>query len=343
MAKKYTVLETWIVNETNPVESTSAEQTYDRMEQQGAGRLPVIDVEQDFHEEFHFDDEARIRDIAAHLSGASQVLDVGVGDGWPLLRIAPLFGSVTGIDASAKRVKTSAANAERLGLSNVSVKFMSATEMDFKDNTFDGAVAATSIEQASDPYLALREIYRVLRPGAKFRVYFEPYERRDKDLTEKLFLTETEDAFGYHYVLQHKQPAWERNYLVKFNVTPEMSEEFRKLGDLISRLGDTPAQNPELGLQFLERNREQIAGSSSYELEHFTSLTMKESLEEVGFVNVRITWWAATLAKTLWPRISDSDLTDSQVRDVLHGLADIATRLEAPAGLGEPVVAMKPN
>ena len=32
MAKKYTVLETWIVNTTKPVESNSAEQTFDRMD-----------------------------------------------------------------------------------------------------------------------------------------------------------------------------------------------------------------------------------------------------------------------------------------------------------------------
>jgi len=36
MAKKYTVLETWIVNTTKPVESNSAEQTFDRMERQAA-------------------------------------------------------------------------------------------------------------------------------------------------------------------------------------------------------------------------------------------------------------------------------------------------------------------
>jgi ubiquinone/menaquinone biosynthesis C-methylase UbiE len=343
MAKKYTVLETWIVNETKPVGSSSSEQTYERMAQQGGGRLPVIDVPMDFREESHFYDEARIRDFAAHLAGADEVLDVGPGDGWPLLRIAPFFRTVTGVEPSQKRIDVCQANAEKLGLSNVTLKKMSATELDFPDSSFSGAVAGSSIEQTADPYQALSEVFRVLKPGAKFRVSFEPFDRLDKGFSEDLFLTETEDSFGYHYVLKHHQPPWERNYLVKFNKTEGVKESFAKLTDLIERLGPNPSQNPELGLQFLERHQADIAGSTWYELEHFTSVTMKETLEEVGFTDVRIAFSAAVLARTMWPRVKDSDLTEDQTKHVLQGLADVAVRMDAPAGLGEPVVATKPN
>lgn len=342
MAKKYTVLETWIVNTTKPVESNSAEQTYERIERQGGGRLPVIDIPQELRREEDFIDEARVRDFVAHLGSAQEVLDIGPGDGWPLLRLAPFFRAVTGVDASARRVETIKANAEKLGLKNVTVRLGSALELPFADKTFDGAVASCSIEETPDSFAALREVYRVLKPGGKFRVSFQSYDTKDRGFSEGMMLSETADSLGYHYFIKHRLPPWERNYLVKFAVTPEMKEAFAKLADLVERLGTNPSANPEIGLQFLERHQAQIIGASWYELEHFTSQTMKESLEEVGFVNVRCTYSAGTLARTCWPRLRDVELGDSQAQAVCAGLADVALGLEAPGHSGEPVTATRP-
>ncbi len=343
MSKKYSVLETWIVNEAKPVESNSAEQTYERMERQGGGRLPVIDVPIDFRTEEHFVDEARVRDFLVHLGNAQEVLDIGPGDGWPMLRLAPFVRSITGIDPSARRVERITENAARLGLANVTVKQMSATELDFRAGTFDAVVAATSIEQAPDPFKALREVFRVLKAGGKLRVAYEGVDSQEKGYTERMFTTATADSFGYHYVLKHSRPAWERNYLVKFAATPEMAEEFRKLEDLVGRLGPNPTQNGEVGLQFLQRNQAAMTGASWYELEHFTAQSMKDTLEEVGFVSVKSTYSAGTLARWFWPRIADHQLTDQQAQDICQGLADIAAKLEAPDHLGEPVTATKPR
>jgi len=343
MAKKYTVLETWIVKETNPTESTSAEQLYDRMERQGDGRLPVIDVVPDYRQEEHFLDEARIRDFAAHMGLAQDVLDIGSGDGWPLLRLAPLFKSVTGVEPSPKRAAVIQANAERLGLKNVTVKQLSATQLDFPDRSFDGVVAASSVEQTQDPQQALNEVCRVLKPGGKLRIEFESYEGRERGFEEDVLLTETADSLGYHYVIKHSRPAWERSYLVRFALTPEMKEAFSKLKDLMERIGRSPSTNPEVGLQFLERHQGSIVGASFYELEHFTAATMKQALEEAGFVNVRVAYSAATLAKTVWPRIRESGMTDEQVRALCQGLADVALKLDASSSLVEPVVATRPS
>jgi hypothetical protein len=189
----------------------------------------------------------------------------------------------------------------------------------------------------------MRQIFRVLKPGGKLRLEFESYDRHEKGVTESVFLTETEDSLGYHYVLRHNPPPWERNYLVKFNLEPATREAFKRLADLIERIGPNPSLNPEVGIQFLENNRAAVTGAGWYELEHFTSATMKQTLEEIGFVHVRIAFSAATLARQMWPRVKDSGLTDQQVKDVLSGLADVAVKFDAPAGLGEPVVAVKPS
>lgn len=342
MPKKYTVIETWIVNEVNPVESTSAAQTYERLEKV-AGALPVIDVPQNLSEESHFVEEAQVRDFVAHLAGARHVLDIGCGDGWPLLRIAPFFESVTGIDAALRRVETAKANAERLGLKNVVVKSMSALTIDFPDGSFDGVTAASGIEQTSDPYQALREVFRVLKPGGKFRVYFETYADDGRGVTEKVFITETEDTLGYHYVLKHSRPPWERNYLVKFSPTPEMKEEFRKLKEFIDRRGFVPTQVPEIGLEFLERNQHAITDGSWYELEHFTTASMKETLEEIGFTDVRICYSAGTFARRVWPRISPDGLNDAQLKSLAQALAELTVTVETSVVAGEPITAIKPE
>jgi ubiquinone/menaquinone biosynthesis C-methylase UbiE len=343
MAKKYTVLETWIVKTTNPTESSSAEQLFDRMERQGGGRLPVIDVVPDYHLEEHFLDEARVRDFAAHMGLAQDILDIGPGDGWPMLRLAPLFKSVTGVDPSPKRVATIQANAERLGLKNVTVKQASATQLDFPDRSFDGVVAASSIEQTPDPQQALIEVFRVMKPGGKFRIEFESYEGRDRGFDEDVLLTETADSFGYHYFIRHARPAWERSYLIKFAPTPEVKEAFAKLRDLMDRIGRSPSANPEVGLQFLERNQGAIVGASYYELEHFTAATMKQALEDAGFVNVRVAYSAATLARTVWPRVRETGMSDEQIQALCQGLADLALRLDSSSCVNEPVVATRPS
>lgn len=342
MPKKYTVTETWIINEAQPTQSTSAAQVYERLPKL-SGKLPVIDVPLDFREESHFQDEAQVRDFVAHMGNAERILDIGTGDGWPALRMAPHVKAVTAIDAAQLRVATAQANAERLGIKNVTFKQMSVLELDFPDGSFDGVVAASAVEQSADPYQALREIFRVLRRGGRLRLFFEPYDRMERGFTEQAFITETADSFGYHYCLRHASPPWERSYLVTFAATPDVKEEFRKLADLFGRLGSSPAQAPEIGIQFLERNKPAMTGATMYELEHFTSRTMKETLEEIGFINTRVCFSAATLARSFWPRIQGSELTDGQYQDVSQGLADLAVKLEAPAGSGEPVVATRPD
>jgi ubiquinone/menaquinone biosynthesis C-methylase UbiE len=342
MAKKYTVLETDIVNIAKPVESNSAEQTFDRIEKQGGGKLPVIDRPIEYGLEEHFYDEARIRDFVVHMGAADEVLDIGPGDGWPLLRLAPFFRSVTGVEASQRRVDRITENVAKLGLKNVNIKKGSATGLEFSDDRFGGAVASRSIEQTTDPYKALREVFRVLRPGARLRIEFEAFEEEERGFSEGMMLTETEESLGYHYWIKHHRPAWERNYLIKFAPTPEMKEAFAKLRELVERLGQNPSANPEIGGQFIKNNQAAIAGASFYELEHFTSQSMKETLEEVGFVNVRVCWSAATLARAMWPRVKETGLADNQAQAICSGLADLSVRLEAPVGLGEPLVATKP-
>ncbi|MEO0021954.1 MAG: class I SAM-dependent methyltransferase [candidate division WOR-3 bacterium] len=342
MPKTYSEIENWILAEVNPVLSNSVDQTYERLVRIRE-RMPVIDVPQDLNREEDFREEAVVRELALYFQGCERVLDVGCGDGWPVLRLATHLPQVTGIDASTRRIAVATENARRMGLKNVTLKQMSATELGFEDNTFDGVVAVNVVEQTPEPYQVLREIYRVLKPGGRLKIYFEAGNNTEKGTTERVFLTETDISLGYHYVLRHHRPPWERNYLIEFTPTPEMKEEFRRLQELIDRLGPVPAQVPELGLEFLTRNRSGIKGGTWYEIEHFTSETMRDTVEEVGFTDVRIVYSAGTLARRFQPQIAEQGLSPVQLQAVCQGLAVVSAEINAPSAADEPVVAVKPE
>jgi SAM-dependent methyltransferase len=222
---------------------------------------------------------------------------------------------------------------------------MSAVELNFAENRFDAAVAATSIEQTSDPMRALREIYRVLKPGARLLVLYESLDvSMAKPFEDSVTLREHMDGtHGWYYWMKHRDPPWERNYLVRFKPTAETDAAFAQARELIDKDGVNPAQVPGVGLDFLEANKAAVAGASYYELEHFTTKTMVETLEDVGFENVRAFYSAARVARQLFPNLNAGEMGEHQLMELAQGLAQAATALPAPFDQGQPVIARKPD
>jgi ubiquinone/menaquinone biosynthesis C-methylase UbiE len=345
LGKKYTAIETWIWDSLSPVESDSAHQLFDNMLLQGGGKLPVINVGQNLREPAHFADEAMIQQFAAVVGDVRDVLDVGPGDGWPALRIAPFVKQVVGIDLSNRRVEVCKANAERLRINNARFMHMPATELDLAENSFDAVVASSSIEQTPNPLQALEQVYRVLRPGGRFMVKFESLDvTLTGALAEAVVLRDHFDSsHGWYYSLKHRDPPWERDYLVRFQHTPEMAEAFGKAREMIAQAGDNPTAVREIGVDFLETNKASVESCSYYELEHFTAQTMVETLEEIGFAEVRSLYSAGKLANLLVPHLNMADLPEQQLNDLPRALAQLALKLPAPLDQGQPVVATKPE
>lgn len=110
---------------------------------------------------------------AAVADGAADLLDVGVGTGnlsiaalrrWPDVRI-------TGIDASREMiVAVTALVAERAAAARdrFEGRVAFAAELPFEDRSFDAAMSSFVLQLVPSRPAALREIRRVLRPGALF-------------------------------------------------------------------------------------------------------------------------------------------------------------------------------
>lgn len=107
----------------------------------------------------------RAIELLAPRSGA-RVLEIGVGTGLSLEYYPPDI-EVLGFDYSLGMLRESQVKAKEMSHCPVSLMQMDAQNMAFADNSFDYLMAAYVLTVVPDPREAVREIFRVARPGAK--------------------------------------------------------------------------------------------------------------------------------------------------------------------------------
>lgn len=96
------------------------------------------------------------------------VLDVGSGTGALALRLAERGASVTGVDASEGMVEVARSRSE--GREEVDFHLAGAEKIPLEDASVDLAVTSIAFHHFEEPRQALREVRRVLKPGAGFYV-----------------------------------------------------------------------------------------------------------------------------------------------------------------------------
>lgn len=104
------------------------------------------------------------------LRGREKVLDVCTGTGklaFLLSKKVGKEGSVFGVDFS-KEMLGEAEKKLNSRSSNISFAFSDATDLNFPDNSFDAVTVSFGIRNIIDTSAALREAYRVLKPGGRF-------------------------------------------------------------------------------------------------------------------------------------------------------------------------------
>lgn len=99
-----------------------------------------------------------------------EILDISCGTGlvtFPMAHSTGSEGSVTGIDLSEGMIEKAKDLTEERALENITFKHMDAEELDLEDHSFDVAVNSLGLMYYPDPDKALREMYRVLKPGGR--------------------------------------------------------------------------------------------------------------------------------------------------------------------------------
>lgn len=100
-----------------------------------------------------------------HLESGLSVLDCGCGPGSITLgiaeRVAP--GQVVGVDSGFTQVEL--ATARGTGVPNASFRVADCYRLPFDDNAFDRVFSHALLEHLAEPARAVREMWRVLKPG----------------------------------------------------------------------------------------------------------------------------------------------------------------------------------
>lgn len=115
----------------------------------------------------------------------SRVLDVGCGNGYVLSRYATEGAEVHGVDLTKTGI---ALSRRRFELNNLSGHFTvgSAEDLPYPNNAFDVVCSMGVLHHTPDTEKAVREVFRVLKPGGRLIVMF--YHRNSAKLRVNLFL-----------------------------------------------------------------------------------------------------------------------------------------------------------
>ena len=118
------------------------------------------------------------------------VLEVGFGPGMIIQHLSKLAsaGHVAGIDPSREMVEQARArNTATIERGRIDLRRGSVESLPFDDDAFNKALAVNSMQIWPDPAAGLREMRRVMKPGAKVALGFTPYSGQPKKgLTEIL-------------------------------------------------------------------------------------------------------------------------------------------------------------
>jgi ubiquinone/menaquinone biosynthesis C-methylase UbiE len=119
------------------------------------------------------DEEIRIARLLLGLSAGHTVLDVACGPGNFTRAFAKTVGPeglAVGIDASETMLARGAADNARSGLDNVALIRGDAVRLPFSDGSVDAVCCFAALHLFADPYDALSDMSRVLRPGGRIAI-----------------------------------------------------------------------------------------------------------------------------------------------------------------------------
>jgi SAM-dependent methyltransferase len=122
--------------------------------------------------------EAFAAEALRRLPAVGDVLDVAAGPGSLTLLAARTAREVTAVDFSPAMLAVLKRRAEAAGVRNVEARLGDGQALDLPDQSFDAAYSMFGLIFFPDPGRGLRELRRVLRPGAQALIAtWMPFER----------------------------------------------------------------------------------------------------------------------------------------------------------------------
>jgi ubiquinone/menaquinone biosynthesis C-methylase UbiE len=118
-------------------------------------------------------EEVRIARLLLGLGSGDVVLDLACGPGnfsREFARTVGPEGLVVGVDASPTMLARGAADTQRAGIENLALLRADATDLPFADERFDAACCFAALHLFSDPFAALDEMTRTLKPGGRIAI-----------------------------------------------------------------------------------------------------------------------------------------------------------------------------
>lgn len=327
----------WIEQHLHPRISDSTELIYDDMESQSDRTLPVIYRPFDCSKRSHWCDRGALFDYLCSARGG-RLLDFGPGDGWPSLIVAPFVDCVVGVDSSKRRVDVCTENAKRLGIANASfVHVRSGDALPFDDSTFDGAMAASSIEQTSNPRSTIGELHRVIRNGGHLRIFYESLNRYRGTREYEAGLLSIGPNMT-RLLLYSRQP--DDEVAVQYGVTIS-----RAVDELRSRLDFASASSlfDLVTVAWLGELLPDIVDARVCRLVHPSGKTLRSWLIDAGFREVLPTRSGSDLAAKFFDAIPQSErpIEMSEVDKLLQPLVEVEVQLPAPIEDDPMITAIK--
>ncbi len=318
----------WLSQTLHPRPCTSDEFFYDEMASQSGYCLPVIYQSFDTRNRAHWRDRGALFDFLFSTNGEGKaLLDFGPGDGWPSLIVAPFAREVTGVDGSQRRVEVCTENALRLGIANA--RFLHAppgTPLPFAEDTFDGVMAASSVEQSPDPRATLAELYRVLRSGGRLRIFYESLSVYHGGRERALDLDRIDGSTSWlTFYDRHIEEEFAK--MVRLKLAMPAAEVVRILSEDAKNLSWQKVSIP-----LLESLRSRLLEARACRLTHPSGGTFVRWMQEAGFHTVRATHDGAWFAGKLFDQIPAEALprTMQAVDDLLRPLVKVVVEMDAP-------------
>ncbi len=129
--------------------------------------------------------ERVVRELA--IEPGARVLEVGIGTGLSLSAY-PSHCQLVGIDLAPDMLARARRRADRLGLRGVDLAVGDAQALDFPDESFDYVTSFHVVSVVPDPVAAVREMYRVCRPGGTIAIinHFRSERRAIASIVDRL-------------------------------------------------------------------------------------------------------------------------------------------------------------